>query len=181
MGKEKRKRKQEELEDGNVDVPEKKKKLDETDADQTVSENKESTYEDKLKFVSVIAKPMASRKLAKKLFKLVRKATKYKTYLRNGLRDVQSRIRKGERGIVVFAGDITPVDMMCHLPAVCEEKNLPYIYTPSRADLGNAMGVNRGCLMVMIRSHQDYEKLFEECSTEIGKLPIPIYDPQQTL
>ncbi|XP_023235082.1 H/ACA ribonucleoprotein complex subunit 2-like protein [Centruroides sculpturatus] len=98
MGKEKKKRKQEELEDGNVDAPQKKKKLDETDADQTVCENKESTYEDKLKFVSVIAKPMASRKLAKKLYKLVRKATKYKTYLRNGLRDVQSRIRKGERG-----------------------------------------------------------------------------------
>jgi len=37
------------------------------------------------------------------------------------------------------------------LPAVCEEKNLPYVYTPSRMDLGQAMGVKRGCLMVMIR------------------------------
>ena len=45
---------------------------------------------------------------------------------------MQSRIRKGERGIVVFAGDVTPVDVMCHLPAVCEEKDIPYVYTPSR-------------------------------------------------
>jgi len=49
---------------------------------------------------------------------------KHKTYVRNGLKDVQARLRKGERGLVVFAGDVTPVEVMCHLPAVCEEKNL---------------------------------------------------------
>jgi len=49
---------------------------------------------------------------------------KQKTYVRNGLKDVQARIRKGEKGIVVFAGDVTPIEVMCHLPAVCEEKNL---------------------------------------------------------
>lgn len=33
----------------------------------------ELSYEDKLKFCSVIAKPMASRKLAKKVYKLIKK------------------------------------------------------------------------------------------------------------
>ena len=56
------------------------------------------------------------------LFQVIKKGTKHKTFVRNGLKDVQSRIRKGERGIVVFAGDVTPVEVMCHLPAVCEEK-----------------------------------------------------------
>jgi H/ACA ribonucleoprotein complex subunit 2 len=99
---------------------------------------------------------------------------KHKTFVRNGLKDVQSRIRKGERGIVVFAGDVTPVDVMCHLPAVCEEKTLPYVYTPSRQLLGTAMGVKRGSLMVLIREHDDYKDLYEECKTEIEKLPPPI-------
>merc|ERR1719153_1157775 len=80
------------------------------------------SYEDKLKFVSVIAKPMANKKLTKKVYKLIKKGSKHKTYVRNGLKDVQSRIRKGERGIVVFAGDVTPIEVMCHMPAVCEEK-----------------------------------------------------------
>ena len=58
------------------------------------------------------------------LYKCIKKGMKHKTYVRNGLKDVQARLRKGERGLVVFAGDVTPVEVMCHLPAVCEEKNL---------------------------------------------------------
>ena len=108
------------------------------------------------------------------LYKCIKKGMKHKTFVRNGLKDVQSRIRKGERGLVVFAGDVTPIDVMCHLPAVCEEKNLPYVYTPSRQLLGTAMGVKRGSLMVLIREHDDYKDLYEECKTEIEKLPPAI-------
>merc|ERR1711935_855870 len=131
------------------------------------------SYEEKLKFVSVIAKPMASKKLSKKLYKCIKKGIKHKTYVRNGLKDVQARIRKGERGLVVFAGDVTPVEVMCHLPAVCEERGLPYCYTPSRQDLGTAMGVKRGSLMVLIKEHEDYQDVFEECKKEMEALPVP--------
>ena len=109
---------------------EKKEKEAAENGDDTVTEG--PSYEDKLKFVSVIAKPMASKKLTKKVYKLIKKGSKNKTFVRNGLKDVQSRIRKGETGIVVFAGDVTPIEVMCHMPAVCEEKSLPYVYTPSR-------------------------------------------------
>jgi len=108
------------------------------------------SYEEKLRFVSVIAKPMGSKKLAKKVYKLIKKGSKQKGFVRNGLKDVQARIRKGETGLVIFAGDVTPIEVMCHMPAVCEEKGLPYVYTPSRQDLGTAMGVKRGCLMMMV-------------------------------
>ena len=110
------------------------------------------------------------------IYKCIKKASKQKSYVRNGLKDVQSRIRKGERGIVVFAGDVTPIEVMCHLPAVCEEKNLPYVYTPSRADLGAAMGVKRGSLMVMIREHEDFKELYDECKSEMDALPTPSSD-----
>lgn len=99
-------------------------------------------------------------------------AAKNKVNCRNGLKDVQTRIRKGERGIVIFAGDVTPVDIMCHLPAVCEDKNIPYCFTPSRADLGAALGVKRGTLMVLIREHEDYKEAFDELKEEIAHLPV---------
>lgn len=74
------------------------------DADTSIKVNEsvtvkdEETYDDKLLFVNAIAKPMAGKKLAKKCYKLVKKAMKHKTYLRNGLKDVQTRLRKGETG-----------------------------------------------------------------------------------
>lgn len=39
----------------------------------TPIKQEELSYEDKLKYCSVIAKPMASRKLAKKIYKLIKK------------------------------------------------------------------------------------------------------------
>jgi len=149
-----------------------KEKKKAAEGDVTVEGEPEGpSYEDKLKFVSVIAKPMASKKLAKKIYKVIKKGSKHKTFVRNGLKDVQARIRKGETGIVVFAGDVTPIEVMCHMPAVCEEKGLTHVYTPSRQDLGTAMGVKRGCLMVMVREHEDYKELYDELKAEIDALP----------
>ena len=61
-------------------------------------------YEHKLAYVSVIANPMATKKLTKKLFKLLRKAGKIsrKTLLRIGLKDVQLRLRKGSLFFTIF-------------------------------------------------------------------------------
>lgn len=73
--------------------------------------------------------------------------------------------------IVIFAGDVSPIEVMCHLPAVCEEKELPYIYTPSKQDLGTAMGRKRCSVMVLIREHSDYKDLYDKVLEEINKVP----------
>nr|QBH73547.1 putative NHP2 protein [Xibalbanus tulumensis] len=145
-----------------------------TDMVQVDTTDKELLYEEKLKFVNAIAKPMASRKQAKKLYKLIKKASKHKTYLKTGLKLVQGALRKGERGIVIFAGDVTPIEIMCHLPAVCEEKQLSYMYIPSRDDLGTAIGTRKGAVVTLIKEHQDYKDLYDECVSEIDKIPLPI-------
>merc|ERR1712111_227883 len=156
------------------DKKEKKKSISLDESQSNGDTKEEISYEDRLKFVSVISKPMASKKLAKKLYKCIKKGMGHKTYVRNGLKDVQTRIRKGEKGLVVFAGDVTPVDVMCHLPAVCEEKQLPYVFTPSRQLLGTAMGVKRGSLMVMVREHEDYKDLYQEMLSGVNTLPPPV-------
>ncbi|XP_037080991.1 H/ACA ribonucleoprotein complex subunit 2-like protein [Pollicipes pollicipes] len=132
------------------------------------------SYDEKLKFVNRICKPMASKKLAKKLMKMIKKGNKHKGQVRNGLKDVQTRLRKGDTGIVVFAGDVTPEDIMCHLPAVCEEKSIPYVYVPCKEDIGAALGRKKGCIMALIQPHDDYTDAFQECSEEIHSLPIPV-------
>ena len=58
----------------------------------------ELTYDEKIAFVNAIAEPLATRKLTKKCYKLVRKASREKTFLRAGKKDVERRIRKGETG-----------------------------------------------------------------------------------
>ncbi|KAL6445578.1 hypothetical protein ACFW04_000841 [Cataglyphis niger] len=134
----------------------------------------EISYEKKLQLVNAIAKPIAPKKLTKKIYKCIKKASKHKTYLRNGLKDVQKHLRKGETGLVVFAGDVYPIEIMCHLPVVCEDKNIPYCFTPSRLDIGTAMGVKRGSLMVLIKEHPDYKDLYDEVKNAMITLSTPL-------
>ncbi|VVC36092.1 50S ribosomal protein L30e-like,Ribosomal protein L7Ae/L30e/S12e/Gadd45,H/ACA ribonucleoprotein [Cinara cedri] len=141
------------------------------DVSATQDSNVKVPYSTRIKFLNEIAKPLASKSLTKKIYKLVKKAYKEKTYLRVGLKEVQRRIRRGETGLVIFAGDISPIDIMSHMPGVCETKNLPYCYVPSREDLGSAMGVKRSAVMVLIRKHENYANLYDECHSEIKALP----------
>eukprot|EP00088_Acartia_fossae_P004424 TRINITY_DN11893_c0_g1_i3.p1 TRINITY_DN11893_c0_g1~~TRINITY_DN11893_c0_g1_i3.p1 ORF type:complete len:149 (-),score=30.96 TRINITY_DN11893_c0_g1_i3:140-586(-) len=130
------------------------------------------SYEEKCKFVNEISTPLATKKLGKKAYKLIKKSAKQKA-LKSGLKDVQSAIRKGEKGLVVFAGDVTPLDVYIHMPQVCIDKNIPYVYTPSRMDLGAAMGVKRGCVMVLVKEHSDYKDTYDELVEQIEALPRP--------
>lgn len=34
---------------------------------------------------------------------------------------------------MVLPGDVTPVEIICHLPAVCEDLGMSYVYIPSKA------------------------------------------------
>ncbi|CAG9856763.1 unnamed protein product [Phyllotreta striolata] len=151
-------------------------KTSEVEAETTIKEEPidELSHEEKVANCNQISKPMASKKLAKKCYKLIKKAVKQKSYTRCGLKDVQKRLRKGETGIVVFAGDIWPIDIMCHLPVVCEDRDIPYVYVPSRKDLGGALGVKRGCLTVLIRPHNEYKEYYDDLHEEIKHLAVPL-------
>lgn len=120
-----------------------------------------------VKFVSVIAKPLAPKKTTKKLHKLVKKASQAK-FVRRGVKEVVKAIRKGERGFCVIAGDISPIDVITHLPIMCEDKQIPYFYVPSKLDLGAAASTKRptSCILITPKdsfSEMDlYNKLMQE-------------------
>ena len=37
---------------------------------------------------------------------------------------------------MLIAGNITPIDVISHLPVLCEESSIPYVYVPRKEDLG---------------------------------------------
>ncbi|KNG52471.1 L30e-like protein [Stemphylium lycopersici] len=87
-------------------------------------------------------------------------AAKSKT-LRRGVKEVVKALRKSAAAgagstltdpsaIVVIAADISPMDVIAHIPVLCEDHNVPYIYIKSRAQLGEASATKRPTSVVMI-------------------------------
>ena len=74
-----------------------------------------------------------------------------------------------------FNFDFLLVDIMCHMPAVCEEKSIPYVYTPSRLELGHSLGLKRTSLMVLVKEHADYKSLYDALAEELKALPMPVW------
>jgi H/ACA ribonucleoprotein complex subunit 2 len=52
--------------------------------------------------------------------------------------------------IVIIAADISPMDVISHIPVLCEDHSIPYIYIKSRAQLGEASATKRPTSVVMI-------------------------------
>lgn len=79
--------------------------------------------------------------------------------LKRGVKEVVKSLRKsnlasavgGEASaIVVLAADISPMDVISHLPVLCEDHGVPYIFVSSRAELGAASSTKRPTSVVMV-------------------------------
>ncbi len=65
--------------------------------------------------------------------------------------------------LVVFAGDVNPIDTYTHMPIVCEEARIPYCFVPSKLDLGHSMGSKKSACVLMIKSKDDYKDIYDKC------------------
>ncbi|EPS95358.1 hypothetical protein FOMPIDRAFT_80902 [Fomitopsis schrenkii] len=138
-----------------------------------------------LEDLSPIAHPLAQKKLLKKLHKTIKKASKHRQ-VKRGVKEVVKGIRKGEKGLLVLAADITPIDIISHLPVLAEDANVPYVFITSKEELGHASATKRptSCVMVCPDSKKkakrkdgeeeekddEYRELYEECCREVEKL-----------
>ncbi|KAI9207809.1 50S ribosomal protein L30e-like protein [Polychytrium aggregatum] len=129
------------------------------------------SYETRVLSVSPIAHPLATKKLTKKLLKTVKKAAKSKN-VKRGVKEVVKGLRKGSKGVVVIAGDISPIDVITHVPVLCEEADIPYIYVPSKEDLGLAGSTKRptSVIMVVKKDAAEYKELYDEILGDVKEL-----------
>lgn len=52
--------------------------------------------------------------------------------------------------LVILAGDISPMDILSHIPILCEDTENPYIFVSSKDALGQASSTKRPTSVVMI-------------------------------
>ena len=127
----------------------------------------ESVNENVELYKNPISEPMASDKLASKLLKLTGKLAKVKL-LKRGVKEVNKSFRKGNKGICLIAGDVSPVDVVSHIPVCCEKNNIPYVFVPSREALGTHAATKRPTSVVVLlkppkdnKNRETYDKMID--------------------
>jgi len=62
--------------------------------------------------------------------------------VRRGTNEATKAIERSVATLVYIAEDVQPPEVVAHLPLLCEEKNIPYVYVPTRQTLGTAAGID---------------------------------------
>ena len=63
-------------------------------------------------------------------------------------------LNRGISEFVVMAADAEPIEILLHLPLLAEDKNVPYVFVPSKQALGRACGVSRPVISCSVTTNE---------------------------
>ncbi|MFW9949495.1 MAG: ribosomal L7Ae/L30e/S12e/Gadd45 family protein [Candidatus Thorarchaeota archaeon] len=72
--------------------------------------------------------------------------------IRKGMNEVTKSIERSSAKLVVMAEDVSPPEILFHVPLLCEEKKIAYGYLPTRKELGNAVRINVSASSISIEN-----------------------------
>lgn len=87
-----------------------------------------------------------------------------------GTNEVTKAIERGNASLVVIAEDVEPPEIVMHLPPICEEKGIPYVYVERKDDLGRASGIEVQSASIAVVEDGDAGDLIEDIVDEVKTL-----------
>ncbi|CAL5867798.1 uncharacterized protein PFLUO_LOCUS2019 [Penicillium psychrofluorescens] len=117
--------------------------------------------------------PMADATLAQELLDVLQQGT-HSRQVKKGANEATKSVNRGVSELVILAGDTTPLAIVMHLPLLCEDKNVPYVFVPSKAALGRACGVSRPIIAASINSNEasDLAPQIRQLRSKVERLAI---------
>jgi large subunit ribosomal protein L7Ae len=64
--------------------------------------------------------------------------------------------------LVIIAEDVDPPQIVAHLPILCDERKIPYLFVPSKLELGRAGGIDVGCAAISVLDGGEGAKTLKE-------------------
>ncbi|KAJ5740923.1 hypothetical protein N7493_000795 [Penicillium malachiteum] len=96
--------------------------------------------------------PMADESLTQELLDILQQGI-HSRQVKKGANEATKAVNRGVSELVILAGDASPLAIVMHLPLLCEDKNVPYVFVPSKIALGRACGVSRSIIAASINTN----------------------------
>jgi large subunit ribosomal protein L7Ae len=90
--------------------------------------------------------------------------------VRKGTNETTKAVERAISKFVVIAEDVDPPEIVFHLPVMCEEKNIPYIYVASKNKVGTALGIDVPSASAAIIEAGDAQKLIDDLTKKLKDL-----------
>jgi large subunit ribosomal protein L7Ae len=90
--------------------------------------------------------------------------------VRKGTNETTKAIERAQAKLVIIAEDVDPPEVVAHLPLLCEERKIPYIFVPSKEKIGTAVGIDVPAASVCIVKEGDAAGLIKEIVARIEQM-----------
>ncbi|RBQ24610.1 50S ribosomal protein L7Ae [Candidatus Methanobinarius endosymbioticus] len=87
-----------------------------------------------------------------------------------GTNEVTKFIERGNAELVVIAENVDPAEIVAHIPVLAEEKEIPFVYLPTKEEVGGAAGLNVGTASAAIVDAGEAEELVKEIVEKVEEL-----------
>ncbi len=108
-----------------------------------------------------------SKEVAEKALDAVRLAKQSGT-VRKGVNEVTKSVERGLASLVVIAEDIDPEEVVIHLPKLCEQRKIAFVYVPAKEGLGKAIGMSVPCTSVAIEKAGEAEAAIKDVISKVS-------------
>ncbi len=108
---------------------------------------------------------MVSKEMSERVLEAVEIA-KSTGKLRKGTNEVTKAIERGQAKLVVVAKDVTPAEIVMHIPLLAKEKGIPCIEVASKEELGAAAGLTVSTGSVAVVAEGDAKNIIAEIAKE---------------
>jgi large subunit ribosomal protein L7Ae len=72
--------------------------------------------------------------------------------IKKGINETTKSVERKSAQFVVIASDVTPEEIVVHIPMLCKDKGVPYAFLPTKKDLGVSIGMDVGTSAVAIEN-----------------------------
>jgi large subunit ribosomal protein L7Ae len=90
--------------------------------------------------------------------------------IRKGTNETTKAVERGQAKLVVIAEDVDPPEVVAHLPLLCEERKIPFVFVPSKEKIGSAVGIDVSAASVCIVKEGDATGLIKEIVTRVEEM-----------
>lgn len=110
--------------------------------------------------------------LAEEALKLIEEVRDSGGKVRKGVNETTKAIERGQAKLVYIAMDVNPPEIVMHLPPLCEERRIPYLFVPSKAELGKAAGIERPASSAAVIDAGEVEGKLQKIIQKIRELKL---------
>jgi large subunit ribosomal protein L7Ae len=90
--------------------------------------------------------------------------------VRKGTNEATKAVERAQAKLIVIAEDVDPPEVVAHLPLLCDERKIPYVFVPSKEKLGSVIGIDVPCAAACIIKEGDAAGLVKEIITRLEQV-----------